>query len=72
MNYYNYKVRWYSEADEEIKDCHGIVAATNLTEAADKLSQYYEEESLEKIEIEFITDAEVLELEQKPSPEEKQ
>ena len=72
--FYKYTVTYYEEVDEkdfELKTASGVVAAKTFNSACDKLTDYYGEESIEKMNIEFIEDMDVIEWDELQSNFEK-
>ena len=63
QNFYKYTVRYYEEIDgkHELKTASGLTFGKNFNEACAKIIDYFGEESLEDIKIEFASDCDVIE-----------
>ena len=72
--FYKYTVTYYEEIDEknyELKTVSGVVTAKTFNSACDKLTDYYGENQIEKMSIEFIEDMDVIEWDELKSNFEK-
>ena len=72
--FYKYTVTYYEEIDEknyELKTVSGVVTAKTFNSACDKLTDFYGENQIEKMSIEFIEDMDVIEWDELKSNFEK-
>ena len=72
--FYKYTVTYYEEIDEknyELRTVSGVVTAKTFNSACDKLTDYYGENQIEKMSIEFIEDMDVIEWDELKSHFEK-
>lgn len=72
--FYKYTVTYYEEIDEknyELKTVSGVIAAKTFNGACDKLTDYYGEDSIEKMSMEFIEDMDIIEWDELKSNFEK-
>lgn len=61
MIYYNYNCTWWDDSEEENNTIKGIVAASNLSNAIEHITNYYGEDNILEVKIHYITDDELLE-----------
>lgn len=61
--FYKYTVTYYEEIDgkHELKTASGLTFGQTFNEACAKITDYFDEESLEDIKIEFASDCDVIE-----------
>lgn len=59
--YYNYSVTYYDDFKVKSVECKGKVYGDNYATAMKNVFQYYGEEYVEKITLEYVTDDTVLE-----------
>ena len=72
--FYKYTVTYYEEIDEknyELRTVSGVVTAKTFNSACDKLTDFYGENQIEKMSIEFIEDMDVIEWDELKSNFEK-
>lgn len=60
MNFYKGKVHWYNELDERITPEQMITFGASYTDAMERIVKYYGEDNIEKVELEFFYDSDVL------------
>lgn len=62
MNFYMAEIAWYCEIDEEVRKEKCLTFGFSYADALERISKYYGEESIEKIDIEFLYESEVFPL----------
>lgn len=60
MNFYRGKLTWFNELDEKTTSEQIITFGVTYIDAMERIVKYYGEDSIEKVELEFFYDSDVL------------